>query len=542
MKIFISHSSKDKFYGQQLVELLINVGVKKGDIIFTSNGVHGIPIGQNIFEWLKSQITSQAYVIFLLSPDYYKSIACLNEMGAAWIIENKQVSLFTPNFDLTSEEFHGGAIDPRKVGFFINDEDRIFSFIQSLNVDFDITTDDFAYVNQQVKKFLSKIRKFDKKRSEQTDLVDFENPELTIQPKPQLELFVKFSNLITNQKFKEEELLLLNYIIDTGSFKLKTGWQEKYEIADIEKWEEKKEIGNTLSKNYPSTLKRFELGGFIEVSEYTSYSNPKEFKIKDEISQHLIDLPENVISIISESVYSSHVLFLEKKDLSQRLFLHEKDVWDYIYKFSDILIKNFPKNESGIVHSDNLRKIDKLFQSIKDCEEVFDDQLWWHNGSSNGSFKLTNRGGGIWGLNSKELTIVEIWIHYDLSFYNDFIIVHFKKGEPFIINGDKKYYNVIVDGKHEISYSEYENGYAELNDDVIDLSLHNVELVERMEEDGFLIIGTKYHCALNRLNDTTVIEFIKNLKTRRDKITISDFQDFESIIRVHIHSEVEMGL
>jgi hypothetical protein len=236
------------------------------------------------------------------------------------------------------------------------------------------------------------------------------------------------------------------------------------------------------------------------------------------------------------------VLFLEKKDLSQRLFLHEKDVWDYIYKFSDILIKNFPKNESGIVHSDNLRKIDKLFQSIKDCEEVFDDQLWWHNGSSNGSFKLTNRGGGIWGLNSKELTIVEIWIHYDLSFYNDFIIVHFKKGEPFIINGDKKYYNVIVDGKHEISYSEYENGYAELNDDVIDLSLHNVELVERMEEDGFLIIGTKYHCALNRLNDTTVIEFIKNLKTRRDKITISDFQDFESIIRVHIHSEVEMGL
>lgn len=542
MKIFISHSSTDKFYGQQLVELLINVGVEKDDIIFTSNGVHGIPLGQNIFEWLKSQITSQPYVIFLLSPDYYKSIACLNEMGATWIIENKQVYLFTPNFDLTSEEFHGGAIDPRKVGFFINDEDRIFSFIQSLTVDFEITTDDIAYVNQQVKKFLSEIRKFDKEKSEQIELVDFENSELPIQPNPQLELFVKFSNLITNQKFKEEELLLLNYIIDTGSFKLKTGWQEKYEIADIENWEEKKEIENALSKNYPSTLKRFELGGFIEVSEYSSYGKPKEFKIKDEISQHLIDLPENLISIISESVYRSHVLFLEKKDRSQRLFLHEKDVWDYIYKFSNILIKNFPKNESGIVHSDNLSKIDKLFQSFKDCEEMFDGQLWWHNGSSNGSFKLTNRGEGIWGLNSKELTINEIWIHHDSSFYNDFIIVHFKKGDPFLSNGEKKYYNVIVDGRDEISLSEYENGYAELNDDVIDLSLHKVELVERMEEDGFLIICTKYHCALNTLNDTTIIEFIKNLKTRKDKITITDFQEFESKIRVHIHSKVEMNL
>lgn len=542
MKIFISHSSKDKFYGQKLVELLINVGVKKDEIIFTSNRVYGIPVGQNIFDWLKSQITSKPYVIFLLSPDYYKSIACLNEMGAAWIIENKQVSLFTPNFDLTSEAFYSGVIDPRKVGFYINDEDGIFSFIQSLTLYFEISTDDMTNVNQQVKLFLSEIEKYNKESQEQIETDDFEISELQMQSKPQFELFTKFINLIINQKFKEEELLLLNYIIETGRFKLKTGWQEKDEIAEIENWEVINEIENDLSKKYPSILKRFELGGFLEVSEFTSYGNPKEFKIKDEISQHLIDLPENVSSIISESVTRSHFLFIKKRDLSNSEFLKEMDVWVYIHKFSEILIKNFPKNESRIVHSNNLGRIDKLFQSIKDSEEMFNDQLWWHNGSSNGSFKLTNKGVGIWGLNSKELTIVEIWVHHDMSFYNDFIIVHFKKGEPFIFEGEEKYYNVIVDDRYEISYSEYENGYAELNDDVIDLSSHKVELIERMEEDGFLIICTKYHCALNRLNDKTVIEFIKNLKIRADKITITDFQEFETKIREHIHSKVEMDL
>ncbi len=89
MKIFISHSSRNKFYGEKLVDLLKSVGVKENEIIFTSNAAYGIPVGQNIFNWLKSQITEKPFVIYLLSEEYYQSIACLNEMGAAWIIENK---------------------------------------------------------------------------------------------------------------------------------------------------------------------------------------------------------------------------------------------------------------------------------------------------------------------------------------------------------------------------------------------------------------------------------------------------------------------
>ena len=67
MKIFISHSSKNYFYGDKLVDLLRNVGIKENEIIYTSNTAYGIPVAQNIFNWLKSQITEKPFVIYLLS-------------------------------------------------------------------------------------------------------------------------------------------------------------------------------------------------------------------------------------------------------------------------------------------------------------------------------------------------------------------------------------------------------------------------------------------------------------------------------------------
>lgn len=549
MKIFISHSSKDGFYGQKLVDLLRGVGVHESEIIFTSNSVYGIPTAENIFNWLKSQITQKPFVIYLLSKDYYYSIACLNEMGAAWIIENKHAAIFIPDFDLESLEFQSAALDPRELGFFINDEDRILLLLQALTEDFKISKN-IPLLNQEVKKFLSAVNFYKDGNDNQIPEIQvseiqeksFENPEKLTTADRQLDPYAKFINLIITQKFKEEELLFLHYIIETGRFKLMTGWQLKDEISNIREWEEKNDIDNSVSTNYSIIINRFELNGFTEVSSTTIYGNPKEIKIKDEIVSKFFELPEGVSELIKQSFEKSHICYLKGKKTVEKDFLFEKDIWNYIDKFTYILKSNFPKNEFGIVHSNNLKKIDKLFHSIKDCEELFDDQLWWHNGSSNSSIKLTNKGEGIWRLNNKELAIEEVWIHHDSSFFNDFIFVHFKKGEPFLIGDEKKFHNVIVDDKYEISCSEYENGYAEINDDIIDLRLHKVEFVERMEEDGYLIICTKYHCALNRLNDTTVIEFIKRLKIEKDKITISDFKDFESKIRVHMHIKVEMDL
>lgn len=324
MKIFISHSSKNKFYGEKLVDLLRSVGVKENEIIFTSNTAYGIPVGQNIFNWLKSQITEKPFVIYLLSEEYYQSIACLNEMGAAWIIENKHAALFTPNFNLSSKEFQSGALDPREIGFYITDEERILSFLHLISEDFEISKSHII-ISQSVKRFLTEIGNYKAEVIKPTAIESIKKQEEPIVKKEiikseptktisanQTDLFSKFTNLITSQKIKEDELILLHYIIETGRFKLMTGWQEQNEIDNIKEWEVINEIENKLSRNYSSILKRFELRGFTEVSAVTSSNNPKELKIKEEISVHLLDLPDDVLSVIMESVNKSHYVYPDK--------------------------------------------------------------------------------------------------------------------------------------------------------------------------------------------------------------------------------------
>ena len=157
MKIFISHSSKNKNYGNEFVNLLTGVGANGEDIIFTSNDAYGIPIGENIFQWLKNRIAEKPHVIYLLSPEYYKSVACLNEMGAAWVIENKHTMIFTLDFQLDSYEFQNGAIDPREIGFYIDNQSKLIAFIESLRNDFNITTNQ-VLINQKISIFLENIK------------------------------------------------------------------------------------------------------------------------------------------------------------------------------------------------------------------------------------------------------------------------------------------------------------------------------------------------------------------------------------------------
>jgi hypothetical protein len=321
MKIFISHSSKNKDYGNYLVELLRGLGIKENEILFTSNVAYGIPVAKNIFNWLKSQIEEKPFVIYLLSKEYYESVACLNEMGAAWIVENEHAAIFTPNFNLSSKEFQNGALDPREIGFEIDDEDRIMSFIQMLSNNFEITGNP-VIISQSVKKFIRDISGIKqetvitkqapqkaviketttpvKKEKDQVSKVSSNKVKSTSE-----DLYSKFLDLIAADRLKKDELLLLHYIIDTSNVKLMTGWQEEHEISKINEWEKINDIKDILSKNYPGALRRFELRGFTEVSQFTSSGNPKEVKLKDEIAVNILDLPNDVLSKIEEVVKSN---------------------------------------------------------------------------------------------------------------------------------------------------------------------------------------------------------------------------------------------
>jgi hypothetical protein len=307
MKLFISHSSKNKDYGSAIVQLLIGLGVKASDIIFTSNVAHGIPIGQNIFEWLKGRIQERSYILYLLSEEYYASVACLNEMGAAWVIGNKRTMSFVPGFDLTSYEFQNGALDPREIGFYLSDRDRVMQFVESLREDFPIS-DNSVHVNQQISRFLEDVKRIEEQVQPEQEEKTVEDlpPSLPLSDQNLKPLGIpdvdKYLSDLREGRLKDSDVLLIWYAVDAGKAKLMTGWQEGDEITSIRAWEEVNELNTVLSSQYSDALRRLEMRKLVTVSQETSSGNAKEMALVEPMVDFLLNRLEGIESNIQTVV------------------------------------------------------------------------------------------------------------------------------------------------------------------------------------------------------------------------------------------------
>ncbi|MCM1167481.1 MAG: toll/interleukin-1 receptor domain-containing protein [Lachnospiraceae bacterium] len=111
--LFISHSSADLKYVEPLVELLADIGLNNNTMFCSSVPDYHIPLDNDIYEYLRNLFTGyDIHVIFILSQNYYKSAACLNEMGAAWALQKKYSTILLPGFDFPDIK---GAVNPTKI-------------------------------------------------------------------------------------------------------------------------------------------------------------------------------------------------------------------------------------------------------------------------------------------------------------------------------------------------------------------------------------------------------------------------------------------
>lgn len=95
-KVFVSHKHADEEYAKALVDLMLKLGVKEDQIFCSSYAGFGIPLGNNIFNYIKEQYESHdLLILFIHSPRYYQSPISLNEMGAAWVLKYSHVSFLT---------------------------------------------------------------------------------------------------------------------------------------------------------------------------------------------------------------------------------------------------------------------------------------------------------------------------------------------------------------------------------------------------------------------------------------------------------------
>lgn len=292
MDIFISHSSMDKFYGGALVQLLLDIGVPRNSITFTSKKGFGIPQGHNIFEWLKNKLTSSPFVIYLLSDNYYSSIACLNEMGAAWVIENQHQAFILPGFDIGDDKFRNGAIDPREIVTFIDKMDDILEFIDQISYELRIKPS-LVEVQEAVRTFQVALAV--------ENLTDPSDKDYDLKPE-HLDLYDEFRRSIIEEQFSAEEILLTRYMSDEGQYILGNRWMAKEQVNKIQQWEDKLDINPVLSEGYEKALNKFVAREYLSVYSTTSYGNPRQYKLYSDISKHIVTLEDELLLLTNDVI------------------------------------------------------------------------------------------------------------------------------------------------------------------------------------------------------------------------------------------------
>lgn len=131
--IFISHSTKDSEYVASLVDLLRKIGFTDKDVFCSSYPGYGIPLGKNIYEFLKNCFKDyELFVLFVISKDnYYSSPASLNEMGAAWVQGSKSIPILLPGMSPAKLK---GVVGPDSLAICL-DSDNVRYDLNSLKND-----------------------------------------------------------------------------------------------------------------------------------------------------------------------------------------------------------------------------------------------------------------------------------------------------------------------------------------------------------------------------------------------------------------------
>lgn len=190
-KIFISHSSYDTDYVSNIVELLEDLGIREDQLFCSSIPGYGIPLDEDIYDYLKQQFQEyDLHTIFVLSDNYYKSPACLNEMGATWVLQKRYTTILLPGFDFKEVK---GAINPTKIsikldGGLLDISEKLGQLKNSIVKEFSLTP-------------ISDIR-WEKKRNDFIDKINMHKE--------------------TNQQISDEAIELLSFACEHNDYIIKT--------------------------------------------------------------------------------------------------------------------------------------------------------------------------------------------------------------------------------------------------------------------------------------------------------------------------------
>jgi hypothetical protein len=257
------------------------------------------------------------------------------------------------------------------------------------------------------------------------------------------------------------------------------------------------------------------------------------------------------ISDLRRAVTEFHDSQKKEQGLDHAFF----DPWDrYLYPFADALGSMLPKLDTGgVAFIEDKIRINRFVEKLS--EHDFGYYLWWTDGDGDMHFKFTRLADGVWlmgdGKNGEEVRVKSIWVAKSASVYGDVVLLNMEAMPPFGIYEERKidvkeYEKLgivpseeaaLVDNRYYVTRSEFDNGYAEVAGEIVDLKGHTLAVRTRYLDPYSVFIGTSFHNVL-QMNSEDSIRAFMNQHRRGDGITREVFLEFAASIRKNIDRNV----
>jgi len=157
--VFISHSSENKELIHEFIVHILKdgLGLIDDNIICTSFEWTTVSIGENIPKYIQDNIEKADVVLAMVSKEYKNSEVCQNEVGAAWALNNRPISIVLPNASFKELGWLFNLDKATK----INDEDCLNHLQKDLCERLDLIVKPSLNWSPCVKRFLESIKKFE---------------------------------------------------------------------------------------------------------------------------------------------------------------------------------------------------------------------------------------------------------------------------------------------------------------------------------------------------------------------------------------------
>ena len=290
INIFLSHSSKDekivKEFNDKILQLVLKVN--PDNIFCTSIEESSITSGEDFRLTIKNKLLEASHIIQIITNNYKNSEVCLNEMGAAWVLDKKVKPFILEPISYNTVGFIHNTNQQLK----LTEEKDLIKFIDEMLPDLSISQE-YSIINRHIKEF-----------------VDFVNEQKDSNANTTLPI-----NDIQNQPNSELVFFDLNKTKD-------------YYVKGLEEnnYEDGKPIGNKSKaevkvQNNIITVTRLNTDGRFVISflRFTNSNGVNEY-----IESNIFNLPTRIICFEFEAktVGGKHSLLLAAKKINTNEWIH----------------------------------------------------------------------------------------------------------------------------------------------------------------------------------------------------------------------------